>query len=137
MKLIIAGSRTFGNYKLLSAHLDDICARYDITEIVSGTAAGADSLGELYAKDHNIPVTRFPADWNKYGKSAGYRRNEQMAQYADACICFSVDNSRGTEHMINLAKKYRLKLRVVRLESLGRQASDDLITQNKEKERKC
>lgn len=115
MKLIIAGSRVFGNYKLLSEHLDDICSRYDITEIVSGTAAGADSLGELYAKDHNIPVKQFPADWNKYGRSAGYRRNEQMAKYADACICFSVNNSKGTEHMISLAKKNKLRLRVVRI----------------------
>lgn len=115
MKLIIAGSRVFGNYQLLAKHLDDICSRYDITEIVSGTAAGADSLGELYAKDHNIPVKRFPADWNKYGKSAGYRRNEQMAQYADACICFSVNNSKGTEHMISLAKKNKLRLRIVRI----------------------
>ena len=118
MKLIIAGSRTFGNYKLLSTHLDDICARFDITEIVSGTAAGADSLGELYAKEHNIPVKRFPADWKKYGKSAGYRRNALMAQYADACICFSVDDSRGTQHMINLAQQYKLRLRVVKLERM-------------------
>ena len=130
MKLIIAGSRTFGDYKLLSEHLDDICARFDITEIVSGTAAGADSLGELYARDHNIPVTRFPADWNKYGKSAGYRRNEQMAKFADACICFSVDNSKGTEHMINLAKQYRLRLRVVRLETTQMAIASDSLRRN-------
>lgn len=115
MKLIIAGSRSFDDYELLTEQLDEICAKYDITEIVSGTARGADTMGELYAIAHDIPVKRFPADWNRYGKSAGYRRNEQMAQYADACICFSVDNSRGTEHMINLSKQYRLKLRVVRI----------------------
>ena len=113
MKLIIAGSRTFGNYKLLSAHLDDICARYDITEIVSGTAAGADSLGELYAKDHNISVTRFPADWNKYDRSAGPIRNAQMADYADACIVFWDGKSKGTKSMINLAKQKGLATRIV------------------------
>ena len=115
MKLIIAGSRSFDDYELLTEQLDEICAKYDITEIVSGTARGADTMGEIYAIAHDIPVKRFPADWNRYGKSAGYRRNEQMAQYADACICFSVDNSKGTEHMINLSKQYRLKLRVVRI----------------------
>ena len=56
-------------------------------------------------------LTRFPADWNK-GKSAGYIRNEKMANYADALIAFWNGMSRGTEHMINLAKQYKLKIRI-------------------------
>jgi hypothetical protein len=115
MKLIVAGSREFGNYQLLTKHLDEINSKYGITEIVSGTAKGADSLGELYAKIHNIPIKRFPADWNKYGRSAGYIRNKDMAHYADACICFWVNKSKGTGHMINLAKEYKIRLRVVEL----------------------
>lgn len=115
MKLIVAGSREFGNYQLLSKHLDEINSKYDITEIVSGTASGADSLGELYAKEHNIPIKRFPANWNKYGRSAGYIRNKDMAHYADACICFWMNKSKGTGHMINLAKEYKIRLRVVEL----------------------
>lgn len=115
IRLIVAGSRNFDDYQLLTEQLDEISNKYNIIEIVSGTARGADTMGEVYAIGNNIPVKRFPADWDRYGKSAGYRRNEQMAQYADACICFSVDNSKGTEHMINLSKQYRLKLRVVRI----------------------
>ena len=89
---------------------------FGISEIVSGTARGADSLGERYARAHNIPVKRFPAQWNTYGKSAGYRRNIEMAIYADACICFQVNNSRGTEHMINIASSKGLQLITIRLQ---------------------
>ena len=54
-----------------------------------------------------------PADWNKHGKSAGYRRNEEMAKVADACICFWDGVSKGTMHMINLAKEYGLETEVI------------------------
>jgi len=82
--------------------------------IVSGTAGGADRLGERYAKDHNLECIRMPANWDLHGKSAGYRRNEQMACIADACVCFWDGKSRGTTHMIDLAKKKGLHVRVVR-----------------------
>ena len=80
-------------------------------EIVSGTAKGADQLGEKYAKEKGYPVKQFPADWSK-GKSAGYVRNEEMAKYADALIAFWNGLSKGTGHMIDLAKKYKLKIRI-------------------------
>ena len=117
IRLIVAGSRCFDDYDLLKSQINEIKVKYEIVEIVSGTARGADRLGELYAKEHNIPVKRFPADWDRYGKAAGYIRNVQMAEYADACICFSINYSRGTEHMINLSKLNKLKLRVVRLDT--------------------
>lgn len=110
MKTIVAGSRTFNNYKLLKSTLDEIT---EITEIVSGTAKGADTLGEKYAKESNIPLVLFPADWNKYRNSAGYIRNEEMAKYADACIVFWDGKSKGTKHMIDLALKYQLDLKII------------------------
>ena len=61
MKLAIVGSRTFSNYKLLKEYLDQIP---DITEIVSGGAAGADTLGEQYAREKSIPIVRYLPDWN-------------------------------------------------------------------------
>lgn len=111
--VVVAGSRSFADYSLLSRHLDDIAARFGIAEIVSGCCRGADQLGERYAHEHGIPIRRFPADWARFGRSAGYRRNEQMAQYADACVCFWVARSVGTAHMIRLARQYGLRLRVV------------------------
>ena len=57
-------------------------------------------------------VAYFPADWDKYGKAAGFIRNEQMAQNADALVVFWDGKSRGTKNMIELAAKYKLKVRI-------------------------
>lgn len=114
-KIIVAGSRDFDDYKLLENELNSFLYNRvdDHIVIVSGTARGADKLGERYAKDHMLDIQAYPADWKRYGKSAGYRRNEEMAQNADGCIVFWKNKSRGTMHMINLAKKYNLELKIV------------------------
>ena len=105
MKLIIAGGRKFLDYELLKKEVDKIVAEaIDEIIIVSGMARGADALGVKYSEDNNLPLRKFPADWNRYGKSAGYRRNEEMAAYGDTCICFWDSKSKGTGHMIDLAK---------------------------------
>lgn len=84
-------------------------------EIVSGTARGADQLGEKFAKEKGCNLKQFPADWDAYGKSAGYRRNADMAKYADACVVFWDGVSKGTKHMIDLAEKAELDLKIVRV----------------------
>lgn len=116
MKIIVAGSRNFNDYELLKAELNLLIAPNVIDRevvIVSGTASGADQLGERYATENNLPVVRFPADWNKYGKSAGYVRNKQMAEYATHCVCFWDGKSKGTKMMISLAKSNGLKTEVI------------------------
>ena len=114
-RVIVAGSRTFDDYGRLEHTLDHLLSRTtDSVEIVCGTARGADTLGERYGLSRGMAVRYFPADWDKYGRAAGYRRNEQMAQYADALVAFWDGQSRGTKHMIDLAQKYNLKCRVIR-----------------------
>lgn len=107
MKVIIAGSRNIENYQLVENIINDVRVTLlrDITEIVCGMARGVDLLGLDYATNHNIPVKKFPAEWNKYGKSAGYRRNEKMADYADYLIAIWDGKSKGTKHMIDIANK--------------------------------
>ena len=83
---------------------------WKITEIVSGTALGADSLGEVYAYHNNIPVKKFKPVWSKYGRKAGPIRNAEMANYADACIVIWDGESRGSDNMIKQAKAHGLKL---------------------------
>ena len=99
MKIIIAGSRTFNNYKLLEETMDSLALPID--EIVCGSALGADSLGEKWAKSKNIPVTYFYPDWDMYGKSGGVIRNHQMGDYADYLVAFWDKKSRGTADMIH------------------------------------
>lgn len=125
MKVIIAGGRDFRDRILMSKKLDTILSTVtDGIEVVSGGQVttdfdtrekyGADYLGEQWAEFHGYVVTRFPADWKTHGKSAGPKRNKQMAEYADALIAFWDSKSRGTKNMIDLATEKGLKVRVVR-----------------------
>jgi len=89
MKLIIAGSRTFTNYKKLCEVCDQILQDQTDVEIVSGAYyKGADFLGEKYAAEKGFQLTKFPADWKRFGRAARPKRNKQMAIYAAALIAF-------------------------------------------------
>jgi hypothetical protein len=105
MKVIICGSRTVTDYGLVAEiiHAVEQLLGYPFSEIVSGTASGVDSIGAKYGKSACIPVKEFPADWNKYGRRAGYLRNAEMVKYADALIAIWDGKSRGTKHAIDLA----------------------------------
>jgi hypothetical protein len=118
LKVIIAGGRDFSDYDLLCKRCDKLLSGRNILEIVSGGARGADSLGERYAKEKQIPIKKFPAEWDKWGKSAGYRRNAEMARYADILIAFHDGESRGTNHMINLARDKNLEVHVIRYKKI-------------------
>lgn len=111
-KVIVAGSRTFNDYNFLKEKLDFLLDGYasETIEIVYGGAAGADSLAWEYAKEKNLAAMCFTADWDKHGKAAGPLRNKRMAEYADACVVFIINNSRGSQSMIKEAKLAGLKL---------------------------
>lgn len=113
MNVIIAGSRDFNNYELLVSKCDAILQNQTEVTIISGTANGADKLGERYAIERGHLCRRFPADWDKWGKSAGYKRNVEMAEIADGLIAFWNGDSRGTKHMIDIAKSKGLKIAIV------------------------
>ncbi len=108
MRVIVAGSRTFttADYPLVK----EVClsSGYWFTSIISGTAHGVDLLGEMFAKEIRVPVERFPADWTRFGKSAGYKRNEQMAKVADALVLVWDGKSLGSKHMLDIARAKRL-----------------------------
>ena len=110
MRTIIAGSRKCDNMKEVEFAIKT--CNFIITTVISGNAKGVDRLGEIWAIKNKIPLKRFPADWNKYHKSAGYIRNEEMANNADALIAVWDGYSKGTEHMINIAKQKNLKIYV-------------------------
>ena len=112
LKIIIAGGRDFNNYDLLKYTCDYLLKDQLNVEIVSGAAKGADSLGEQYAKEKGYLIKQFPADWDAHGKSAGYKRNSDMADYANALIAFWDGTSKGTQHMINLANSKKLIVRI-------------------------
>jgi hypothetical protein len=104
MKLIIAGGR---DLYVTSLFIDHVCAFFNIPdagstlpeEVVSGCASGIDTCGEIFAADVGIPVTKFPADWDRLGPKAGPIRNAQMAEYADALLLIWDGQSRGSANM--------------------------------------
>lgn len=113
MKIIIAGGRDFNDYDMLCRRVDKILSRQTEIEIVSGRAKGADQLGERYAKERGYIIKMFPADWNTHRKAAGYIRNIEMANYADAVIVFWDKYSKGSKHMIDIAREENLLLRII------------------------
>ena len=106
MKTIIAGSRDFTD----TTKFYDLMYQYDQTNepstlIISGHARGADQMGEEYADNKGIKCSIIPANWDKHGKSAGYKRNTEMAKMADRLIAFWDGKSKGTGHMIDIMLK--------------------------------
>ena len=114
MRTIIAGSRENTDFLLVKKAIEE--SGFDITEVVSGTCRGVDQHGEDWAEGHGIPITKFPADWNTYGKKAGYIRNKEMADYADALIAVWDGKSKGTKITIDLAHNYGLSVFVYRID---------------------
>lgn len=112
MRVIIAGSRNYSNYHEPKEVCDKYLSKSTDICIISGTANGADKLGEQYAKEKGFSLKQFPADWDKHGKSAGYIRNKEMADNADALIAFWDGASSGTKHMINIAREKKLLVRI-------------------------
>lgn len=123
-RVIIAGGRNFSDSCLLVATLSDLFSQTNKSqlEICTGGANGADWLGKQYAMGNEIKHTDFPADWDQHGKAAGYRRNCDMALWAKAyqpeipgwLVAFWDGKSKGTGHMINIAKDTGLDVRVIR-----------------------
>jgi hypothetical protein len=119
MRVIIAGSRDFDDYDYLKQiSMELIINNFGLFDetvtIVSGTARGADSLGEKFARENSFEIVRFPAEWESLGKKAGYLRNKEMVKYAKEdskgmLIAFWDGKSKGTKHIINTAKKEKLK----------------------------
>lgn len=117
LKLIVAGGRDFNDYTLLSSTLNDLAhGQYKDREvsIVSGMARGADRLAYEFAKTVHVECYEFHADWDKYGKAAGFRRNADMAQFADALVAFWDGESRGTKHMIDTMGRMGKPVHIVR-----------------------
>lgn len=117
MKLIVAGGRDFTDTNRMIAELQKLVESGEITdspELVCGMARGADMLAYSLWANNKMPIHNFPANWNKHGKSAGYKRNQEMGEFADAAVCFWDGNSKGTKHMIDIMNRLNKPVYIVR-----------------------
>lgn len=81
--------------------------------IVEGGAIGPDDLASIWARTNNYNYIELPAQWKKFGKSAGYRRNSEMLELSKYVLAFYDGTSKGTAHTIEAAKKKKLKVKTV------------------------
>lgn len=115
MNVIVAGSRGVTDYlQVVEAMSNATLFGIVPTCVFSGTARGVDRLGERWASEQGVLIRYFPADWDTLGKRAGYVRNAQMADSADALVALWDGDSRGTKHMIDLASAKGLEVMVFR-----------------------
>ncbi len=117
-RVVIAGCRDYNNYEQAKLYIDFCIKRIkkEYTLIfLSGGCRGADAMGERYAEENGFKVEKYPADWKTYGRSAGPRRNKQMAEITDYVICFWDGQSRGTKSMIDYAKEYNKPTMIKRI----------------------
>lgn len=116
MKLAVVGGRDFDNYDLVQDAVLTLGITYGVCDfiIISGGARGADALAKKLAQCWNYPYIEFPADWEKWGKRAGYIRNHDIVEACDKLIAFWDGKSKGTKHSIDLAEKAGKLYQIVR-----------------------
>lgn len=105
VRIIVAGTRQWADKRMFHDTLVEYLDRFeDPVLFISGAAAsGADRLIIDWSKKYKYPCLETPADWDNYGTSAGYKRNEEMLELATHLLCYWDTKSRGTAHMRQIA----------------------------------
>jgi hypothetical protein len=103
MKVAVIGGREFKDYELLKRTLEPFL----ITKIISGGARGADKLSERYAKEKGLPTEIYLAQWDLFGKKAGFLRNTTIIENSELVVAFWDSKSRGTRDSIGKANKLK------------------------------
>lgn len=112
MRILVCGGRDYNNWWRVKKVLDNLVEEHapDKVVIVHGDAPGADTLADRWAELRGHDTAKFPADWGKYGRSAGPIRNREMLYKGSPDIAVSFPGGRGTEHMKSLIRGARIKL---------------------------
>jgi len=117
IRCAVVGSRTNppNTDLLVNKWLDFIYSKYgNKLVIVSGGAKGIDSMAADWAyQNPDVELQEFIPDWNKYGRSAGFKRNSTIWANADFGIAFWDGTSRGTQHSFDIAKRHGKPLTIV------------------------
>lgn len=114
MKVLICGSRSINDPTLVSRAVSQ--SGMAPTHIISGGARGVDRLAFEYASSRGIEFTEYLADWDRYGKRAGFMRNCVMVGVAQAVIAIWDGKSQGTKHSIDYATSQGKRVFVLKVE---------------------
>jgi hypothetical protein len=116
VRIIVAGSREGVNPQVVRAIVDRIYAKYPDATIVTGGARGVDTIADFYAKHLGMSTEVYPANWDKYGKRAGYLRNCEMANSLtenseDFIVCiYPGRRTTGTAMMADIGRRAGFKV---------------------------
>ncbi len=118
LNIAICGCREYNDKNVFIKFVDNCLAEINKGHkviILSGHCSGVDAMAEDYAKSNGYEIQLYPAEWARYGKGAGPKRNLQMANDADAVIAFWDGHSRGTKNMIDTAEKLNKRVYVKKI----------------------
>lgn len=108
-RALFCGDRNWNDHETIHTQLKVLQSAHPNLEICHGACRGADVVAGIEAKKLGIPVTPFPAEWDRYGKAAGPIRNRQMLREFQPQIVMAfhrnLEGSRGTKDMITAAKE--------------------------------
>ncbi len=123
IRLAIVGGRDFADYRRLEQlmfdhfydwdELADPSNQWRVGEVISGGANGADSCASRWAKEHGVKLTEFLPDWDRFGKRAGFLRNEDIIAASDQVVALWNGESKGTQNSISIAKRLKKPTMIV------------------------
>ena len=110
MIIIVTGGRNYNNKSFLFKALSDIHKYNNIDMLVNGGAKGADDLSSEWAIENHVPLKIVNAEWDKYGKSAGMKRNRLMlVRYPEATVV-DFKGGNGTNGCVEMALSKQMKV---------------------------
>lgn len=114
----IVGSRTFTDYEMFKEKISQILlklrSKYSKIVFVSGGCPkGADHFAKQYAIENSIEIIEYLADWDKYGKSAGFKRNQLIIDKSDLLVAFWDGQSKGTLHDLKLMNMKKINRTII------------------------
>jgi YspA, cpYpsA-related SLOG family len=114
-RVLVCGGRSYGNHRLVNTVLDMLHADRNFTCFIHGAAKGADRLGFWWALNHQkgypgFEILGFPADWDRYGRSAGAIRNSQMLKEGKPDLVVAFPGRHGTADMVEKARRHGVEV---------------------------
>lgn len=112
LKVAVVGSRRASGYSVeqIISHLPPATS-----ELVSGGAAGIDTMAEEAAKRLDLPIKIFYPDYQVNGRLAPLIRNSQIVEYADFVLAFWDHKSRGTANTLSRCVQANKPFRIISL----------------------
>jgi predicted Rossmann-fold nucleotide-binding protein len=113
MRVLVCGGRDYTDYESLGYHLGTLRAKHSISLIIHGGQRGADTMAGTWARENNIPVQAYMAEWTRYDKAAGPIRNQRMLDEGKPDLVVAFPGNRGTRRMVKQARDHGVDVLIV------------------------